>query len=517
MAGVRMTGLISGMDTESMVKELVSASSKKVDGIKQDKQKLQWKKEAWQSLNTKIYNFYKGPLASFKTNSTYKTKKAKSSDETKVSVSAGSASPSGSHSVSVKQLASSAYLTGANIKLGSNVYTTYAEAGNTTSFDDMTDSDGNSLGLSGTTINIATDGGETMDIKLGGADGVKDLDALNAKLAGDEKFKSLKASFVDGKLTFTNSTEKTNEDGIKEGTVYTVKSTALGIDGNVDFKKDPDNADAVKLSGTVSARYEKQFAQSDISRTTRLTDIGIAEGTSFFVNDKEFVVGKETTLIDMADGLSKLGVSANFDQSQGRFYINATGTGSGHDFTFTSTDASALEKLGLGAGAKKVDAQDAIIEYNGVEYRGDSNTFNLNGLTITANSVTGKYDKATGIFTDDSPINITVSNDTDGIYDSIKSFVKEYNSLIDEMNKLYNEDKTDYEPLTDEEKFGFFFFVLDSFIRCATAVKDGLTRPESAKKILDLYSRNKFKLEIIDIPGPDFGFAPDVFRAGIYS
>ena len=38
---MRMTGLVSGMDTESMVKELVSASSEKVNKIKQKKQDVE--------------------------------------------------------------------------------------------------------------------------------------------------------------------------------------------------------------------------------------------------------------------------------------------------------------------------------------------------------------------------------------------------------------------------------------------------------------------------------------------
>ena len=64
---MRMTGLVSGMDTESMVKELVSASSEKVNKIKQKKQDVEWKKEIWSGLNTKIYNFYKTQLSAFKT------------------------------------------------------------------------------------------------------------------------------------------------------------------------------------------------------------------------------------------------------------------------------------------------------------------------------------------------------------------------------------------------------------------------------------------------------------------
>ena len=99
-----------------------------------------------------------------------------------------------------------------------------------------------------------------------------------------------------------------------------------------------------------------------------------------------------------------------------------------------------------------MDAQDAIIDYNGVEYIGSSNTFEINGLSITAKGVTGTYDKATGTLTNDSPISATVGSDVDGVYDTIKKFVTKYNELIDEMNTLYNESKTDYDPLTDDER-----------------------------------------------------------------
>jgi flagellar hook-associated protein 2 len=316
MGGVRMTGLISGMDTESIVKELVKANSTKVDKAKQEKQKLEWKKEAWQSLNTDIYNFFKGSVASLKTNGSFQTKSAKASDESKVSVKAGANGANGTHTVSVKQLASSAYLTGEVVK-----------------------------------------GNETT---------------------------------------------------------------------------------------------------GDVKGSTKLTDLNIAAGTTFSIKGKDFVVDENTTLKDLASGLSKLGVNANYDEARGRFYINSSGTGSENniDISITSGSSDALDKLGLTveAGAKKVNAQDAIIEYNGVEYVGDSNTFEINGLTITAKGVTGKFDKTNGTFSDDSPISVNVSSDTEGMYNTIKKFVKEYNELIDKMNTLYNEDSEGYDPLTDDER-----------------------------------------------------------------
>lgn len=48
---------------------------------------------------------------------------------------------------------------------------------------------------------------------------------------------------------------------------------------------------------------------------------------------------------------------------------------------------------------------------------------------------------------------MTVKNDVDGVYKKIKDFLKEYNSLINEMTSLYNADSAKgYEPLTTEEK-----------------------------------------------------------------
>ena len=445
-SGMRLTGLISGMDTESMVNELVKASSTKLDKAKQDKQLLEWKKEAWQGLNTKLYDFYKTEVSSLRLASTFKLKSATSSDESKVSIKAGSQAANGSHSVVVKQLASSAYLTGSNIKLSGNSYTTYSQASVTTNFADMTDDQGNSLALTGKSITIKA-GNDTiapLTFELGGTgeNGVANLSELNSKLAETEGYKGLKASFLDGKLTFTNSTLKKNADGVETGEVFTIESEALGLSGDVEFKKDEDGKGNT-LEGSVDLRVQKDFTSTDITKSTKLSDIGIAVGTTFTIKGKDFVVDKDTKISDFTEGLSKLGVNANFDVNQGRFYINASATGEEYNFDITASDATALDILGLSesAGATKVDARDAIIEYNGVSYTGSSNTFELNGLTITAKGVTN-----------DEAIQATVDSDTDGVYNSIKSFVKKYNEMVDELTKLYNEAKPKYDPLTDDER-----------------------------------------------------------------
>ena len=465
---MRMTGLVSGMDTESMVKELVSASSEKVNKIKQKKQDAEWKKEIWSGLNTKIYNFYKTQLSAFKSVSNYKTKKATASDETKVTVKAGAGATNGTHSVSVEQTASSAYLTGDNIKIKGNSYTRYTDAGLATKFADMTDASGQSLNLAGQKISIS-DGTKTLKYELGGTgtDGVASLSELNEKLAKEENFKGLSASIKDGKLTFTNTTAKTADDGSKSGTTYTVKADALGIDGTVGYDKDATAGNTV--SAAFTAKVANNFTSADISGTTKLADLGIKVGTTFSVNGKDFVVDDKSTINDFTTAISKMGVSASFDASHGRFYFNASKTGAANDFNLTSSDSSALEALGLGSGAEKVDARDAIIYYNNVKYTSDSNTLTVNGLTITAKAKT------------DSAVNIEVAADVDSAYNTIKNFVKSYNELIDEMNKYYNEKDAGYDALTDDEKSKLSDTQIEKWEEKA---KQGLLRRDSTLQTL---------------------------------
>lgn len=51
---IRMTGMVSGLDTDSIVKELVSAYSTKKEKYEKERTKLGWKQEIWKSLNKEV-------------------------------------------------------------------------------------------------------------------------------------------------------------------------------------------------------------------------------------------------------------------------------------------------------------------------------------------------------------------------------------------------------------------------------------------------------------------------------
>ncbi|MDE6055853.1 MAG: flagellar filament capping protein FliD, partial [Lachnospiraceae bacterium] len=166
---------------------------------------------------------------------------------------------------------------------------------------------------------------------------------------------------------------------------------------------------------------------------------------------------KETTIEITADmkisellnSLREGGVNASFDEANQRFFISSTGTGTAKEFKLEGTN-DALASLGLdtnasyenGSTATRIWAEDAMISLNGAEFTSDTNTFTINGLSITANALTT-----------DGPISITTDTDYDGIYDMIKDFLTEYNDIMNEMTKLYNADSArKYNMLSDEDK-----------------------------------------------------------------
>ena len=113
---IRLTGMASGLDTEAMITDLMSAYK----GTKQKKvntmTKYSWKMEAWSSLNKKVNNFYSKALNNLRFSNSYNVKKASSSDSTKASVTASSEAVLGTQKLAVKQMAQSGYLTGGVLK-----------------------------------------------------------------------------------------------------------------------------------------------------------------------------------------------------------------------------------------------------------------------------------------------------------------------------------------------------------------------------------------------------------------
>ena len=325
----RITGMFSGMDTESLISSLVEAKRSKVTKVTKKQMKIKYQQDAWTDLNKKLKSF-QSTLSNLRFEGSYMKKKTTASDASAATITTSDDAMIGSQSLKIKSLATTGYMTGAEIA---------------------------------------------------------------------------------------------KEDGSK------------------------------------------------ITNGTKLTDLGIEVGSKIkLTNGKasdtnpgtEIEITEDMTMNDLVEKLKKAGVTAKFDSSSQRLFISSNKSGAAADFNITAADGSnandtdALKKLGLmkapaglnadqikeGGYAVKNDGADAKIELNGAVFTSTTNNFNINGLAITVNKVTG-----------DDTVTLNTSRDTSAMYDMIKKVLKEYSELANEMDKLYGADtKTKYDPLTDEEK-----------------------------------------------------------------
>ncbi len=105
---MRIGGLASGMDIDSIVADLMKAQRMPLDKLKQKKQTLEWQRDDYRSMNTLLLDF-RSELTQMKLSTNYRARTTTSTNETKISATATSAATQSSYNISsVDQLASAA-------------------------------------------------------------------------------------------------------------------------------------------------------------------------------------------------------------------------------------------------------------------------------------------------------------------------------------------------------------------------------------------------------------------------
>ncbi|MBQ7636091.1 MAG: flagellar filament capping protein FliD [Lachnospiraceae bacterium] len=389
---IRMSGLVSGLDTETIVGALVSAASYKTTKLKNTQTKLGWKQETWKSLNSEVYSLYSGKLDNMRYQGNYNAKKA-TIDNDIATVTADNNAILGSQTLEVHQMAKSGYLTGGKVTMGNT-----------------------------------------------------DTLAGSSALLGD-------------------------------------------VFGISNFSAD-EVANGFKINVTVGGQA------------------------------KEVALDVNMTMDKVAEAFSKAGVSANYDATTGRFFLASKTSGENANFEIEygevgeskTTAQKVLDKLGLaykytdtdgkreydysvsgGNTPVKIQGQNAKIVLNGAEFESASNTFNINGLNITAKGVSEKDPSEPGKF---KASTVTTSVDVDAVYDSIKDFFKSYNELINKLDTYYNADAAKgYDVLSEKEKEAMSD---DEVEQWEKKIKDSLLRKDdNLNTLISLFKDNLSKSYVI--------------------
>lgn len=318
-----------------------------------------------------------------------------------------------------------------------------------------------------------------MSIRLSGINSGMDTDGMIKKIMDAENLKLKKVE--DKKVTLEWKQDKWKDLNTKLYNLYTKHISSLrlskayetkrGNSSNEALVKVEANADAslgdhsLKIKNTAKAHtITGGQLQSDepITNETALYELGVALGTTLRLTvgkeTKTFDVDGETTIKDFVDFARGAGVNANFDTDRKRLYISSKESGAENSFKLEEEDgnggvdleAESLVKLGLtpSGGSNEVKGADAVYNLDGVQYTSASNETTVNGLKLTLLGASPNY----GTVSEQS-IKVGVSANVEDAYNGFKGFVKEYNELLKEMNKLYYaESARKYKPLSKEEK-----------------------------------------------------------------
>ncbi len=500
---MRLTGLMSGMDTESIIQELVSVRKVKVDDTKKIQKKTQWKQDAWKSLNAQVLKLYNGALSNMRFEASYSKKATKVSNPNILSVITGESAMNSVQSMQVSKLAKSSYLTGGKLTSAGEAYK------GTTSVSQILQDSGITLDDTGK-INLSVNGNTksieiTEDTTINGF--LRELNNSGLNASFDEKnqriFVSSKTTGADQNFTMVGG----DVDGAKilqalGVSNYGAMETAY-YDNLISHPEETIEARIAdtqeQLLATRTELIDEQKSQLDklSSYSTYFTEInptkplsdedkvlvkariesfkdGTAEQKKVYQELKNWVSDYEETAEELKDIEENKLTNAGTDGDGNPIYTISDEYSATIRADVEEEIATAQQIKDMYAnGQLQVTAQnrilgeDAAITLNGVEFTSASNTFEINGLTLTVNATTAENETVT----------ITTADDTDGIYDMVKNFIKEYNEIINQMDKLYNADAAKgFEPLTEEEKDSMSEKAVEEW---ETKIKDSILRKDS--------------------------------------
>ncbi|MCL7746702.1 flagellar hook-associated protein 2 [Halalkalibacter alkaliphilus] len=230
---------------------------------------------------------------------------------------------------------------------------------------------------------------------------------------------------------------------------YNVSTESITGDGNPSI--DPDAS-----IGSQSEYF------SDIDGEDGQLTFEIKTFTSNGEESQSFTFDGTATLNEIISEVnsSGIGVSMMYDPVSDRVSITRTETGSFND---NETEAGHFgsemvfegnfltEDLNVKNAYEDEEGQlhtfeeggeNAVFTINGLETERQSNTFTIDGVTFSLHNTF-----------ETGAVSLNVSTKVDDVFDTVMSFVDDYNAVLDSMNgKLTEERHRDYRPLTEEQK-----------------------------------------------------------------
>lgn len=247
---IKLGGMFSGLDTDAVVKEMLSGQRARIKSVKDKKTLIEYKEEAWRGINTKLFSFYSGTVSKMRFQGTYATKKATVSNDKNVSVTASTNAPKGEQVIEDIKIAQAQNITGNTIKTSNG-----SEASSKTKYDE--------LGIKSGEIITVKNGDKEVKIMFGDdteamknkaeADGAVLVTSMD-QLVSNMKKTGINVNFDKGRLFLA-----AEESGLKNAFEITgSEKNVLNKLGLTNISKDSSGnikvQDMSKLSGAILAK-----------------------------------------------------------------------------------------------------------------------------------------------------------------------------------------------------------------------------------------------------------------------
>lgn len=404
----RVMGLASGMDIDAIIKDLMKAERVPLNKMKQEQTLLEWKRDAFREINAQILNF-KNTMFDYTLSKNYRTKYVTSTNATFISAVASNNAIIGSYAIEVKQMATAATLISGKL-----------------STDETID-------LSQRIADFLPQDYEWTSGKIHSQQIVVQERTNTVKLSLDEG-----AQIIDGKMNvFINGKiyeVVTSADNLQEHQVYFNQET-----GELTFGKELSEKTKITVEFATEAPPEESESFLSFS-ITNYTKEGKPQTLHFFIKPDETLDGVMKKISQSA-----LGVTMFYDNFNNQMVLTMNETGNlnrnGAEISVSGDFLTDFLKFSEEHGANNIDGKNARFIINGLETERFSNTFEMNGVTFTLKGIT------------EQPVYLQVNHDYDTIMENIKSFVENYNKIVEMIEEKLRETRyRDYLPLTDEER-----------------------------------------------------------------
>lgn len=444
MSKMRISGFASGLDSDALVRDMMRAEKMKTDKQYRRIEMLKWQQSAYRGVISKIRDFKKANFNLLDPNNNFMSASVFSDFNYTVETAAGVASKA----VSIR-------LRG-DAKVNENKIDKITQLATN---DNWIGKKANVRGIKSNDIDLDAlkAEGKPIDIMLKISSTTKKISISADELNGLNNISEL-ATLMDGKIV-----ESFGQD-------YANTVTADGNKINLDMKGNeirfyqkfppvivPEGEEAppppeFSVLGIKQGATSYAYKQKTIGEIFGFTDADLKD---FEINGKKIALNADMKITDLSRALrdSEAGVKLNYDSLTDSFTLNASKVGTANDIRFE--DGSVAEKI-LGkllgstnlidANGNTTDitrnkAQNAVLTINGEEIIKGDNVFDFEGMIITLNS------------TSNESLTVKGTVDTDKVIEKVENFVKNFNTMLDEIYKETTAERNrEFEPLTEAEK-----------------------------------------------------------------